>query len=220
MRLLAIDTALSACSAAVFDTDAGMLASETLLMQRGHAEALMPQIARVMAKAAVDYSALDRIAVTVGPGSFTGLRVGVSAARGLALAARKPAVGVSTLTAMAMPFIKDNSTSVVVAIDARNDLAYTQAFGDLGRDLNAARIAPLHMAFDDVPEGAAILVGSAAAKIAALRLRVASVMESDAPDIGWVAALGATAPADIPPKPLYLRAPDAKPQQMGHLLQK
>ena len=220
MRLLAIDTALAACSAAVFDTDAGMLASETLLMQRGHAEALMPQIARVMAKAAIDYAALDRIAVTVGPGSFTGLRVGVSAARGLALAARKPAVGVSTLTAMAMPFVDDNSLPIVVAIDARNDLAYMQAFGELGRDLNAARIGPLHTAFDEVPEGAVILVGSAAAKISALRLRIASVKPSDSSDIAWVAALGATASEEVPPKPLYLRPPDAKPQQIGHLLQK
>src|SRR4029078_2232634 len=97
MRLLAIDTALDACSTAVFDRTDGMLSAETLPMARGHAEALMPQIARVMAKANLDFAALDRIAVTVGPGSFTGLRVGVSAARGIALAAHKPAVGVTTL---------------------------------------------------------------------------------------------------------------------------
>ena len=96
MRLLAIDTALAACSAAVFDTDGGIIASESETMMRGHAEALMPMIARVMAKAATKFAELDRIAVTVGPGSFTGLRVGVSAARGLALAAGKPAVGVAT----------------------------------------------------------------------------------------------------------------------------
>src|SRR5262245_31422590 len=136
MRLLAIDTALTACSAAVYDSERGIPAGETLKMARGHAEALMPQIARVMAKAALEFAALDRIAVTVGPGSFTGLRVGVAAARGIALAANKPAVGVSTLAAMAMPVIvSDDSNPVVVVIDARNDQAYMQAFGVNGREL-------------------------------------------------------------------------------------
>src|SRR5262245_42588107 len=221
MRLLAIDTALTVCSAAVFDSERGIPAGETLPMARGHAEALMPQIARVMAKAELDFNALDRVAVTVGPGSFTGLRVGVAAARGIALAAHRPAVGVSTLTAMAMPLVvADDARPVVVVIDARNDQAYMQAFGEKGRELNAARLAPLRDAFNGLPEGPVRIVGSAAGKLAALELREAVVEEGDAPNISWVAALGATAPADIPPKPVYLRAPDAKPQQIGHLLQK
>src|SRR5262245_47003199 len=102
MRLLAIDTALDACAACVFDTEGGRtLASESLAMARGHAEAVMPLIARLMDKADVGFSDLDRVVVTVGPGSFTGLRVGISAARGIALASGKPAVGVSTLAAYA-----------------------------------------------------------------------------------------------------------------------
>src|SRR5438552_111182 len=117
MRLLAIDTALAACSAAVFDTDTGVIAGESLPMARGHAEALIPMVARVMAAASIGFDAIDRFAVTVGPGSFTGLRVGVSAARGLALAARKPAVGVTTLTAYAAPLLAANdSVPVLVAI--------------------------------------------------------------------------------------------------------
>ena len=104
MLILAIDTALEACAAAVLDTDAGqLLAEESLLMKRGHAEALMPMIARVMQSADLAFTSLDRIAVTVGPGSFTGLRVGISAARGLALAAKRPAVGLTTLSAR--PFV-------------------------------------------------------------------------------------------------------------------
>src|ERR1700730_12110435 len=120
MRILAIDTALEACSAAVFDTDGGrMLASESLTMARGHAEALMTLVARVMDKAEVEFSELDRIAVTVGPGSFTGLRVGISAARGIALVSGKPAVGLSTLAAHAAPHMSGGETrTVVVAIDA------------------------------------------------------------------------------------------------------
>ena len=72
MRVLAIDTALEACSAAVLDTERGKVASESLPMLRGHAEALMPLIGRVMKQAETAFSALDRIAVTIGPGSFTG----------------------------------------------------------------------------------------------------------------------------------------------------
>jgi tRNA threonylcarbamoyl adenosine modification protein YeaZ len=82
VRVLAIDTALAACAVAVFETDgARMLARESLAMARGHAEALLPLIARVMDEAGIEFSALDRIAVTIGPGSFTGLRVGIAAAR-------------------------------------------------------------------------------------------------------------------------------------------
>ena len=81
MRVLAIDTALEACSAAVLDTEQdGVVASESIPMVRGHAEALMPLIARVMSEARLEFLELDRVAVTIGPGSFTGLRVGVSAA--------------------------------------------------------------------------------------------------------------------------------------------
>ncbi len=219
MRLLAIDTALEACSALVLDTAQGVLADESLPMARGHAEALMPQIARVMAKANLDFAALDRIAVTVGPGSFTGLRVGVSAARGLALAAHKPAVGVTTLLALAIPLILGgDSTPVVAAIDARHDQAYIQAFAAGGRELSAARIGPLESAFEGVPDGPVRLVGSASRKIAALALRDTLVEDRDTPDIFWVASLGATAPVDAPPKPLYLRAPDARPQRIGQLL--
>src|SRR3954462_6164350 len=95
MRILAIDTALTACAAAVLDTDPGvMLASESLVLKGGgHAEALMPLLARVMQEADLEFRDLDRIAVTTGPGSYTGLRVGIAAARGIALAAGKPAVG-------------------------------------------------------------------------------------------------------------------------------
>src|SRR5258705_11070212 len=106
MRVLAIDTALDACAAAVLDTGrAEIIASASLTMTRGHAEAVMPLIARVMDAAKTEFAKLDRIAVTTGPGSFTGLRVGISAARGLALAAGKPAVGLTTLSGFAAPYI-------------------------------------------------------------------------------------------------------------------
>ena len=102
MNILAFDTTLGACSAAVFDSAANrVLASEFAAMQRGHAEALMPMVARVMAASALSFTDIDRFAVTLGPGSFTGVRVGVAAARALALACARPAIGIGTLEALA-----------------------------------------------------------------------------------------------------------------------
>ena len=118
MLVLAIDTALDACAAGVLDTKTSrLIAHESLSMKRGHAEALMPLIARVMKAADVAFAALDRIAVTTGPGSFTGLRVGLSAARGIALAANKPVVGVTTLTAYAAPIVSENGQHPVYLRD-------------------------------------------------------------------------------------------------------
>jgi tRNA threonylcarbamoyl adenosine modification protein YeaZ len=224
MRVLAIDTALEACSAAVLDTERGEItAHESLPMVRGHAEALIPLIARVMDKALIGFATLDRIAVTTGPGSFTGLRVGISAARGIALAASKPAVGLSTLAAYAAPLIAaDDTLPVVVAIDARHDHVYLQVFGPGGRTIVAPRLAPLREALRVSATGAPRLVGTAAGIIAAAwpaGERAPSQVETrGAPDIGWVARLGAAAAdtGDLP-KPLYLRAPDAQPQNAASL---
>src|ERR1700737_2040819 len=168
MRVLAIDTALGACSAAVLDMNrGGITASETLAMTRGHAEALMPLIARVMDLAEIEFSELDRIAVTTGPGSFTGLRVGISAARGIALAAGKPAVGLSTLAGFAAPLIaEDDSSHVAAAIDARHDQVYLQVFGPGGRTLVAPRIATLRDAVRAAMTGRARIVGNAATIVA------------------------------------------------------
>src|ERR1700751_5179346 len=137
MLILAIDTALDACAAAVLDTGANkLIAVESQAMKRGHAEALMPLIARVMKQSALAVPALDRIVVTTGPGSFTGLRVGLSAARGIALAADKPVVGVTTLTAYAAPVVSCNSENPVVsAIDARHDQVYLHVGGGNGGSL-------------------------------------------------------------------------------------
>src|SRR5207247_9365627 len=145
MLILAIDTALDACAAGVLDTDAGkLIAQESQAMKRGHAEALMPLIARVMKESGVAFSSLDRIAVTTGPGSFTGLRVGLSAARGIGLAASKPVVGLTTLTAYAAPVVAENSGHPIVsAIDARHDHVYFQIVGGDGSSLIRPQVAPI-----------------------------------------------------------------------------
>src|SRR5215468_9780869 len=205
MLVLAIDTALEACSAAVLDSDRGdIIASETIAMARGHAEALMPLIARVMDLADVEFAELDRIAVTTGPGSFTGLRVGIAASRGIALAAGKPAIGLSTLAGFAAPLIaEDDSTHVVAAIDARHGHVYLQVFGSGGRTLVAPRIATLRDAVRAAVVGSVRVVGCAADKLAAAWPREASppvsVEQREAPDIDWVARLGAAAEGHGPP---------------------
>ena len=223
MRVLAIDTALETCAAAVLDTEPGKMASESLPMLRGHAEALVPLVQRVMKQADMPFSALDRIAVTTGPGSFTGLRVGIAAARGIALAAGKPAVGVTTLAAYAAPYIAENDQiSVAVAIDARHEHVYLQVFGPGGRTHVAPRIIGLRDAARAAAHGQTRIVGTGARMLAAAwpAGEPAPVVVEDkrAPDIIWVGRLGvATEPGANAPKPLYLRAPDAQPQDAARL---
>jgi tRNA threonylcarbamoyladenosine biosynthesis protein TsaB len=224
MRVLAIDTALEACSASVLDTErADVAAHESKLMVRGHAEALIPLIARVLERAGVTVAEIDRIAVTIGPGSFTGVRVGIAAARGLALASGKPAVGLSTLAAYAAPFIAaDDTLPVVAVIDARHDHVYLQVFGPGGRTLVAPRLVSLREALRVAATGAPRLIGTAATILAgawpAGERPPSAVEQRPAPDIGWVARLGAAAvDTGLPPKPLYLRAPDAQPQNAAQL---
>jgi tRNA threonylcarbamoyladenosine biosynthesis protein TsaB len=220
MLILAIDTALDACAAAVLDTGtSNVIASESQAMKRGHAEALMPLIARVMKEAGIPFAALDRIAVTSGPGSFTGLRVGLSAARGIGLAASKPVVGLTTLSAYAAPIVSEGAEQPVIsAIDARHDHVYLQAVSGNGSSLVRPKVASIEEALTASRFGRPYLVGNAA-KILADRWPSDApppfeVDAQPAPDITWVAWLGAAVnPDTAPPKPYYLRAVDAKPSQ-------
>jgi tRNA threonylcarbamoyl adenosine modification protein YeaZ len=209
MRILAIDTALEACSVVLMDGDT-IVAREQQIMARGHAEALMPMIARLRDEAALDFATLDRIAVTVGPGSFTGLRVGIAAARGFALAAGRPAVGIGTLAVIAATARRlAGDVPVLALLDARRGEAYGQAFAADGSPLSPPEAAPPGH-FAALLRPAMVLCGSGAA-----------LLQSDAPvahrlavpDIADLLALGRAAAAQsAPPRPLYLRPPDAKPQ--------
>jgi len=184
----------------------------------------MPLIARVMERARLGFDDLDRIAVTVGPGSFTGLRVGIAAARGIALATSKPVIGVTTLAAYAAPFIlADKTRPVVAAVDARHDHVYLKVVGPGGHLLMAPQLASLAEAVQRaMATSAPRLCGNAAALLAgawpADQAPPAAVEQLAAPDIDWVARLGAAAEdTGVPVKPLYLRPPDAHPQQAAQL---
>jgi tRNA threonylcarbamoyladenosine biosynthesis protein TsaB len=224
MRLLAIDTALAACAAAVLETGHGILAGESLPMVRGHAEALVPLIERVMKQADTAFSDLDRIVVTTGPGSFTGVRVGLAAARGFGVATGLPVVGVSTLPVYAAPHLAapNSNCPVVAAIDARHAQVYLQVFGASGQTLVSPRLAPLSEAIRAASGASACLVGSAAQAVADGLPSTAPpphvIDARAAPDILWVAQIGAVTPeAEAAPQPQYLRAPDAQPQNAAQL---
>lgn len=213
MRLLVIDTALGACTAAVFE-DERPLAVRFEPMTKGHQERLGGLVRDVMVEAGGSFDALDRIGVTVGPGSFTGLRVGLAFAQGLGAALDRPVVGVSALDALAAS-LDSGTTPIAALIDARRGQVYARLFMGgapvgadeaLSLDEAARRIAAL---------GAEVrLVGSGAAVLAEAfpDLIVASVEPRVAPSAEALARLVAAAdPADHPPRPLYLRAPDATP---------
>src|SRR3954447_18809203 len=220
MLILAIDTALDACAAGVLDTDAGKLvAQQSESMKRGHAEALMPLIGRVIKASGLGFADLERIAVTTGPGSFTGLRVGISAARGIALAAGKPVVGVTTLAAYAAPVVnRGGEHPVISAIDARHDHVYLQVVAGNGAPLIWPCVAPVAEALEAARFGAPYLLGNAAAVLGERwptdRPAPVEIDTQPAPDIAWVGWLAAaTGPETAPARPVYLRAPDAKPQK-------
>jgi tRNA threonylcarbamoyladenosine biosynthesis protein TsaB len=176
-------------------------------------------IGRVIKASGVGFADLDRIAVTTGPGSFTGLRVGISAARGIALASEKPAVGVTTLAAYAAPVVNQGGEHpVICAIDARHDHVYLQVVAGNGSPLIWPCVASVAEAVEAARFGAAHLLGNAAAILGerwpADAPAPVEINAQPAPDIAWVGWLGAAVTPDTAPaRPVYLRAPDAKPQK-------
>ncbi|MDO8377493.1 tRNA (adenosine(37)-N6)-threonylcarbamoyltransferase complex dimerization subunit type 1 TsaB [Phenylobacterium sp.] len=202
--LLSLDTCLGACSAAVLD-GGRVLARRVEPMTRGHQERLAPLVAQVMAEAGIAFSQLDRVGVTVGPGSFTGLRVGLAFAKGLGAALAIPVVGVGVLEALAQPL----GGTVLAVVDAKRDQVYLQAFAD-GVAVSAPDALPLGTAAARLAElaGPVTLVGSGAALLAEV-LPGAAVIAADHADPVAVGRLAAGR-SPVPPRPLYLRAPDAK----------
>lgn len=224
MKILAIDTALQAVSACVCeDGAAAPEVSETIMMQRGHAEALLPLLDRIMAEVDGGFAALGRVAVTVGPGSFTGLRVGIAAARAIGIACNVPVVGVSTLAALAAPLILSQKPGLVAAaIDARHGNVYFAAFGPDGRALVPPRVATVRDAVRLLGAGPIRMAGSGAPMLAieawSAHLAAEVVGDVGAPDIAFVGKLGLLAdPLTATARPLYLKPPDVKPQEASHL---
>ena len=209
MRLLAIDTSASHCAVCVLDDAAGTAHRDVRNIGTGHAEVLMGQIAGVLKQAHLTWSDLERIAVCVGPGSFTGVRVGVSAARGFALALGIPAVGVTTLEAIAADAAPlAGGRPILAAIDARRGQLYFQPFDDAGVATADPRAVPVEQALAMVQSGT-VVAGNGAALLDA---EGAVLADAASGDIGTVARLAAARAPGAAPVPLYLRSADAKPQ--------
>jgi len=228
MVALSIDTAANTCAVAVSDLASGkVLASISIDIERGHAEVLIGQIGQCLQRADVVYHDIERVISTIGPGSFTGVRVGLSCARAIALALEIPVIGISNLeacAAYARELLPPQSTApkIYVIQDARRDEVYFQQFqnGQSGTNAMALSIDTLVKEHAPAMRQCDVLCGSGAEKF----LHAIGTVGNNFPNgvihrhatapIEVVAKLGTT--ADIlaaRPEPLYLRAPDAKIQQ-------
>jgi tRNA threonylcarbamoyladenosine biosynthesis protein TsaB len=222
LKILAVDTALGACSAAILD-DETVSAHCWEPMERGHAERLAPMVRETMVVAGLDFVALDRLAVTIGPGTFTGQRVGYAFMRGLRLALQRPLIGLTTLEAMAEAALsKTDARCAAVFHDAKREEVYVTAV-DAGKTVVPVQIATFENAVRLVRDavrhsgGAIALAGTAAASAhAALRnsgIDDAHIVLTDiaAPDALWVARMARfEQEPEAVPRPLYLRPPNAR----------
>jgi tRNA threonylcarbamoyladenosine biosynthesis protein TsaB len=218
MRILGFDTATSACSAALWRS--GVIVARRLeLMQRGQSERLMPMIKEVLNEAGVGFADLDLLAVTRGPGAFTGLRIGLAAARGLALATGLKCFGVTTLEALAaaVPESDVAGGTLLVTIDAKRADVYAQAFRAGSQPL-CPPVALLPGQLPSLLDGVAspVVVAGDAIGRALGPLREAGIdavecATAQIPDAAVVCKLAAlrwdTVATAEPPQPLYLLPP-------------
>jgi tRNA threonylcarbamoyladenosine biosynthesis protein TsaB len=189
--LLAIDTVAPRLQLALLRADGSTdISIDDIAL--GHAELIFPRIDALLERNGVGYPDLTRIAVTTGPGSFTGLRIGLSAARGIALARKIPVVGVPTLLALSLASQCDPAA---VLLDARRGEAYFQSFSGPAIPVSQPMILPIDEARRRIPPGAD-LITSPFVDIAAVA-RLATGLD----------------PAAYPPEATYVRDADARPQE-------
>lgn len=220
MLVMALDTSLQRCSVAILRGEV-VVARAVEDMARGHAEHLAPMAARVLDEAGLRIADLDRVGVVVGPGGFTGVRVGLSFARGLAIGTDVAVIGVTSLAALAGNAAQDAAGGLIAAvIDARRG----QVYGGLYDAGGAERVSPFVTEPEaalkklvDAAEGTpVVLIGSGAPLLPNAPEGWWVLAEADQIDPTVVAHLARVAPAPSgPPAPLYLRGPDAKPPKPG-----
>ena len=226
MNILAFDTCFDSCSVCVArlgDGHVAELASASERFATGHAEKLIPFVAESMSRAGVTFADVDRIAVTVGPGTFTGTRIGIAAARGLALATQIEIVSTTSLAVMAEVTVAELSSNrasgaLAIAVDARRDQVYVQLFGEGGLD---AKSPPMLLSIDEASrmgdDGPLLIAGSGAETIAAVAKQNGREISAHFADLQPEARALARMAVALPVVegalvPLYLRPPDAKPQ--------
>lgn len=216
-RLLALDAAGAACSAAVW-AEGAVAAQRFEVMARGQSERLLPMIEEVMQEAGLNYAALDALAVTRGPGGFTGVRIGLATARGLALARGVPVIGVTNFEAVAASVMASElaGRTLVVAIETKRRDLYLQIFDGTRQAQAEPRLLPPEQLPDYLPEGPLLFAGDAAGRaLSALSdarralARATAGGHAEASAVAQIAAQRPVPPSGSPlPGPLYLRAPD------------
>jgi tRNA threonylcarbamoyladenosine biosynthesis protein TsaB len=167
MNILAFDSSGGGCSAAVL-SGGRVLVGESAPMLRGQAEHLVPMIARVMAGARLAFGELDLIAVTLGPGAFTGVRIGIATAQGLALATGSPALGLGSFEAVAaaLPEALIEGRSLLAAIESRREELYLRAFDQRRTPLGEGALVPAARWHETAPPGPLVLAGDGAGRLA------------------------------------------------------
>lgn len=215
--MLALDTALGACSAAILDSSSGQIvAAACAEMDKGHAEALAPMVQGALADAGIAPSALQRIAVTVGPGTFTGLRIALSLARGMGLALGIPVTGLDTLTATAAPHFKAAHHILVAHRAGATGRFYAASFKGGALAGGMALLGPDEVAA--LLEADTLLVGTGLEPVLLIAPEARLAARGNLPDAALFAAYAANLPADGKmPEPIYLREPDAKPSVVAAL---
>ena len=164
MKILALDSATGACSVALWQ-DGAVVARRFAAMDRGQSEVLIPMAREVLAEAGTDFPSIDMFGVTIGPGAFTGLRIGLAAARGMALASGRPLAGVSTFDAVAhgLPAGERREESVLVAVESRREDIFIQWFDSKLIPVGEARsVRPEDLVLPDTP---VLVAGDAAARL-------------------------------------------------------
>jgi tRNA threonylcarbamoyladenosine biosynthesis protein TsaB len=211
--ILALETSSNLCAVCVLDAATGVaLADISNDIGRGHAERLMDDAAEALRLARISYSELTAIACGVGPGSFTGIRVGVAAARGFALALKIPARGVTSLQSIALQAMRlAAGRGILVVHDAGREELHAQRFDQAAIPLSAPQALSFPQLLEQLPEAAVIVCGSGAHLLHG-RGGIEVSQTSLIPSAVSVALASLDLSKTVAPSPLYLRGPDAKPQ--------
>lgn len=197
-KILALDTALNNCGAAIYDR--GKVFSESSAMMQGHAEHLLPMAERVLKKSGVVYADLEAVAVTAGPGAFTGLRIGLSAARAIGLALGVPVYGITTMQVLALQAVRKNVKQVAIVLDTKRSDFYFQTFGAEGNPLSA----PAVVSGEAIKSDGFALVGDGVERLTGEKPEITAI------DAALMGELLATRPElfSLGAEPVYLRGAD------------